>query len=48
MKDARQRASERCNRLIAEYEQPKLDPAVDEELADFVSRRKAERPDQWH
>ena len=48
MKDVRERASERCKRLIAEYEQPKLDPAVDEELADFVSRGKAERPDQWH
>ena len=47
-KDAPQRASERCKRLIAEYQQPKLDPAVDEELREFVSRRKAERPDQWH
>ena len=48
MKDAPQRASERCKRLLAEYEQPKLDPAVEEELADFVRRRKAELPDQWH
>ena len=47
-KDAPQRASERCKRLIAEYQQPKLDPTVDEELREFVSRRKAERPDQWH
>ncbi len=48
MKDARDRARERCKRLIAEYEEPKLDPAVGEELADFVRRRKAELPDQWH
>ena len=48
MKDAPQRASERCKRLLAEYEQPRLDPAVDEELNAFVSRRKGERPDQWH
>jgi trimethylamine--corrinoid protein Co-methyltransferase len=48
MRDAPQRASERCRRLIAEYQQPKLDPAVDEALREFVSRRKAERPDQWH
>jgi trimethylamine--corrinoid protein Co-methyltransferase len=48
MKDAPERASARCKRLIADYQQPKLDPAVDEELADFVTRRKAERPDQWH
>ena len=26
------RAAERCKRLIAEYDEPKLDPAVDEEL----------------
>lgn len=48
MKDAPTRAAARCKLLLAEYEQPKLDPAVDEELADFVNRRKAERPDQWH
>ena len=48
MKDARARAGQRCKRLIAEYEEPKLDPAVGEELADFVRRRKAELPDQWH
>ena len=48
MKDAPQRAAERCRRLLAEYERPKLDPAVGEELADFVRRRKAELPDQWH
>jgi trimethylamine---corrinoid protein Co-methyltransferase len=42
------RAAGRCRRLLAEYEPPKLDSAIDEELADFVTRRKAERPDQWH
>jgi trimethylamine--corrinoid protein Co-methyltransferase len=48
MKDAPRRGSERCKRLLAEYKQPRLDPAVDEELNAFVRRRKAERPDQWH
>ena len=48
MKDAAQRAAARVRRLLAEYERPKLDPAVEEELADFVRRRKAELPDQWH
>ena len=48
MKDTATRAAERCKRLLAEYAPPKLDPAVDEELGDFVRRRKAERPDQWH
>ncbi len=48
MKDAPARAAARAKRLLAEYEPPKLDPGIDEELADFVQRRKAERPDQWH
>jgi trimethylamine--corrinoid protein Co-methyltransferase len=48
MKDAPARAGLRWRRLLAEYEQPKLDPGVDEALGDFVSRRKAERPDQWY
>ena len=48
MKDARTRAAERVKRLLAEYEKPPLDPAIAEELADFVQRRKAELPDQWH
>jgi trimethylamine:corrinoid methyltransferase-like protein len=30
-----------------QYERPRLDPAVDEELNAFLSRRIAERPDQW-
>ncbi len=48
MKDPPRRAAERCKRLLAEYERPKLDPAVAEELTDFIRRRKAELPDQWH
>jgi trimethylamine--corrinoid protein Co-methyltransferase len=47
-KDAPTRAAARWKRLLAEYEAPKMDPGVEEELADFVRRRKAERPDQWH
>jgi trimethylamine---corrinoid protein Co-methyltransferase len=48
MKDAAQRAAARVKTLLAEYEGPKLDPAVEEELADFVRRRKAELPDEWY
>jgi trimethylamine--corrinoid protein Co-methyltransferase len=48
MKDARTRAAARMKRLLTEYERPKLDPAVEEELAEFIKRRKAELPDQWH
>jgi trimethylamine:corrinoid methyltransferase-like protein len=47
MKDAPARAAERCKRLLVEYERPKLDLAISEELADFVRRRKSERPNQW-
>jgi trimethylamine--corrinoid protein Co-methyltransferase len=48
MKDAPHRAAARVRRLLAGYERPKLDPAIEEELADFIRRRKAELPDQWH
>lgn len=48
MKDEAQRAAARVKTLLAEYERPKLDPAVEEELADFVRRRKAELPDEWY
>jgi trimethylamine--corrinoid protein Co-methyltransferase len=43
--DAAQRANEIWKRMLAEYEQPPLDPGVDEALREFVSRRKAEFPD---
>ncbi len=48
MKDAPARAAERCRRLLHEYEQPKLDPAIEEALADFVARRMAELREVWH
>jgi trimethylamine--corrinoid protein Co-methyltransferase len=47
-KTATERASARCRRLLQEYQAPPLDPAVDEALTEFVTKRKAERPDQWH
>jgi trimethylamine--corrinoid protein Co-methyltransferase len=43
--DAAQRANEIWKRMLAEYEQPPLDPGVDEALREFVTRRKAEFPD---
>jgi trimethylamine--corrinoid protein Co-methyltransferase len=39
-KDATQRANELWKRLLTEYEAPYLDPAIDEELDAFVSKRK--------
>ena len=37
---AEQRANQIWKQLLAEYEQPSLDPAIDEALADYVTRRK--------
>jgi trimethylamine--corrinoid protein Co-methyltransferase len=43
-KDANRRATEAAQRLLAQYEPPPLDPAVDEALLEFIARRKAELP----
>jgi trimethylamine---corrinoid protein Co-methyltransferase len=43
--DAAQRANRIWKRMLAEYETPAIDPAIDEALLDFVARRKAEFPD---
>ena len=43
--DHAQRASARCKKILAAYEAPPLDPAIDEALLDFVNRRKASMPD---
>ena len=40
-------ASVRVERLLAGYEAPPLDPAVDEELRDFVRQRKDRQPDAF-
>jgi trimethylamine--corrinoid protein Co-methyltransferase len=39
---ATQRANEIWKKLLAEYEKPPIDPAVEEELEDYVARRKEE------
>jgi len=44
-KDATARAGEIAARTLAEYEQPPLDDAVRAELADYVTRRRAELGD---
>ncbi len=46
-KDTMMLANERVRKLLAEYVQPQLDPAVDEALKDFVTRRKASAPDSF-
>ncbi len=47
-KDTAQRAWGRWNQLLKEYEAPPLDAAKDEELKEYVSKRKAEIPDAWY
>ena len=44
-KDAATRANERWKRLLRDYQQPGLDPAIDEALEAFISRRKESMPD---
>jgi len=44
-RDAAQRANAVWKRMLAEYEAPPIDPAVDEALLDFIARRKAAFPD---
>ncbi|MGD9705463.1 MAG: trimethylamine methyltransferase family protein [Acidimicrobiia bacterium] len=41
-------AHERWKATLRDYEPPPIDSAVDEALQDFVARRKAAVPDQWH
>jgi trimethylamine--corrinoid protein Co-methyltransferase len=43
--DAAQRANAIWKRRLAEYEAPPMEPSIDEELRDFVARRKAQLPD---
>jgi trimethylamine--corrinoid protein Co-methyltransferase len=45
--DAAQRANAIWKRMLAEYEAPPIDPAVDEALLDFIARRKASMPDSF-
>ena len=44
--DAAQRANARWKQLLADYEPPPLDDAVDAELRDYMARRKAGMPDE--
>ena len=39
-----ERALKRVNDLLGEYEEPKLDPGVDEALRDYIARREREIP----
>ncbi len=43
-KDVTTRALEQARLLLSEYQEPKLDPAVDEALLDYIARREREIP----
>ena len=43
-KDYDQRVREKARAMLAQYEEPKLDEAVDEALRDFIARRERELP----
>jgi trimethylamine--corrinoid protein Co-methyltransferase len=43
--DATQRANKVFKQMLADYEAPAIDPAIDEALLDFIDRKKAATPD---
>ena len=43
--DATARAHQRWKQLLAEYQQPPLDPAIDEALLEYINKKKAAVPD---
>jgi len=47
-KDMRERAYEKWNTMLNEYEQPAIEPAVKEALDSYVAKRKEEIPDAWY
>ncbi len=46
-RDTRQLANQRVQKLLNDYQQPMLDPAIDEALKAFVAKRKEEMPDAF-
>ena len=43
--DAAQRANRQMRQMLADYEAPLIDDAIDSELRDYIARRKASEPD---
>ncbi len=46
--DAATRANRKWKKMLADYEAPPLDAAIDEALLDFIGRRKAAMDDAWY
>ena len=45
--DAAQRANAIWKRMLAEYQEPPLDQAIDDELLEYIIRKKASMPDAF-
>jgi trimethylamine--corrinoid protein Co-methyltransferase len=45
--DASQRANKIFKRILADYQAPDLDPAIDEALLEFIARKKESMPDAF-
>jgi trimethylamine--corrinoid protein Co-methyltransferase len=46
--DTAQRANKLWKKMLAEYEPPPIDPAIEDALQDFIARKKASMPDAMH
>ena len=46
--DSAIRANKAWKKVLADFEAPALDPAIDEALLDFIARRKRSMPDAWY
>ena len=44
-KTAEQRSNQLWKQMLADYEEPAIDPAIEEELQEFIAKRKAQSPD---
>jgi trimethylamine--corrinoid protein Co-methyltransferase len=47
-KDMRERAYERWNAMLEQYEAPAIDVSVDEALREYVAKRKQDIPEAWY
>ncbi len=43
-----QRANAKWKQMLADYQQPDMDPGIDEALQEFMIKRKNEMPDVWY
>ena len=46
--DIAKRANVKWKQMLADYEQPELDPGIDEGLKEFMQKKKDSMPDIWH